>query len=274
MLRRIVASFFVLIFFLSEALALTSEQLSVIDPELRDQAPYLVFNYDSLEASIEFDKNLNTERSPEFNITVVQGNENNSGVESMIFYPNEDSPEDAYPTVFFCHGGGYLFRALYYKFDRFQKIADTLKSAVVVVRYPLLFERPFPAAIKTFYQSMLYFKGNASKYRLDGDRISLIGESAGGNLAAALCLYNKDQSNIKIDFLGLLYPMLDYKTGTSVDTEDDPLTGQIVWNRSSNAFAWKMLSKGIKFDDKTLGYYSPLYAKSLDGFPYTAIYVG
>ncbi|MGN1281811.1 MAG: alpha/beta hydrolase [Succinivibrio sp.] len=251
---------------------LADEQKALIDREYVAQADSLIFTYNDMSVPLEASKMPPPPVPDTDRIKVVQASADNGGIESMVYYPK--TARDKYPLVFFLHEGGYLFRSLYYNYERFLFMADKLEAAVVVPRYPMVFENPFPGAIEASYKALEYFIKEHKSYHFDKNKTVLMGGSAGGNLAQALALYNLDNSNIKISFVALLYPMLDYKTGSETNTLDDPKNGQIVWNRKSNAFAWSVLKPDRELSEKEFGYFSPTYAKKLEDLPPTGIYVG
>ena len=132
----------------------------------------------------------------------------------LYIYRPAKSSDAKLPVVYYAHGGGYLFRISLDDRERYQNIANALNAAVVTPRYRLSVEAPFPAALEDAYSGLMYVKENADKLGLDAGRIILMGDSAGGNLAASLALYNRDNANIPIKGQVLIYPMLDYRTAT------------------------------------------------------------
>lgn len=190
-----------------------------------------------------------------------------------IYRPAKNS-EAKLPVVYYAHGGGYLFRISLDDRERYQNIANALNAAVITPRYRLSVEAPFPAALEDAYSGLMYVKENADKLDLDAGRIILMGDSAGGNLAASLALYNRDNANIPIKGQVLIYPMLDYRTATENSPYHAQQTGYICWPRSSNKYAWEVLRGGQKLSGKMLGYYSPTFAEDFANLPPAFIYVG
>lgn len=156
----------------------------------------------------------------------------------LYIYRPAQSSEAKLPVVYYAHGGGYLFRISLDDRERYQNIANALNAAVITPRYRLSVEAPFPAALEDAYSGLMYVKENADKLGLDAGRIILMGDSAGGNLAASLALYNRDNANIPIKGQVLIYPMLDYRTATESSPYHAQQTGYICWPRSSNKYAW------------------------------------
>lgn len=100
-------------------------------------------------------------------------------------------------------------------------------------------EASFPAALEDAYKGLKFVKTSGANYGLNTDKIIIMGDSAGGGLTAALALYNRDHDNLKLNGQILIYPMLDSRTGSKDDIYNAPYTGQVCWDRETNAFAWK-----------------------------------
>lgn len=191
------------------------------------------------------------------------------------------------PLILFSYAGGYLFRDAYYEAQHFQLIANTTQSLVAVPRYRLSHEKPFPAALQDNYSALNYLFNNAQEYKIDQDRIFLWGESAGGNLTAALALYNRDHYDFPIAAQIMFAPMLDYRTGGEQSPYKSQVAGEITWTPKSNVFAWSLLGDvsevekmgpdpRLKMISKTdyLGYFSPSFAKDKSNLPPAYIFVG
>lgn len=192
----------------------------------------------------------------------------------LYIYRPAKSSKAKLPVVYYAHGGGYLFRISLDDRERYQNIANALNAAVITPRYRLSVEAPFPAALEDAYSGLMYVKENADKLGLDAGRIILMGDSAGGNLAASLALYNRDNANIPIKGQVLIYPMLDYRTATESSPYHAQQTGYICWPRSSNKYAWEVLRGRQTLIGKMLGYYSPTFAEDFANLPPAFIYVG
>ena len=68
---------------------------------------------------------------------------------------------------------------------------------------------PYPAALKDCYAALKYLKDHARELGINSSQIMVGGESAGGGLTAALCMYARDKGEVQIAFQMPLYPMLD-----------------------------------------------------------------
>lgn len=103
-----------------------------------------------------------------------------------IFYPDETSRD--LPVVFYIHGGGFEMgdKRSGYIFS----VIRGLKQGYAVgsINYRLSYEKPFPACVDDVRNAIRYIRLHARELRIDPDRIGVIGESAGGNLAAMLAV--------------------------------------------------------------------------------------
>lgn len=99
-----------------------------------------------------------------------------------------ETGEGPFPVVLHIHGGGFEFGD-----KRDAHLAGYLIGlqrgyAIVTVNYRLSSEAIFPAAVQDLKAAVRWIKTNGNQYHLNGDRIAACGGSAGGNLAAMLCL--------------------------------------------------------------------------------------
>jgi acetyl esterase len=118
------------------------------------------------------------------------------------------------PIVLFTHGGGFVNGGL----DAMQFLCAHLASAahalVVSVDYPLAPESPFPAALHASYGRLHWVADHAESLGGDPERLVVMGDSAGGNLAAALCLLARRNGRPTISRQVLIYPTLDATLST------------------------------------------------------------
>jgi acetyl esterase/lipase len=121
----------------------------------------------------------------------------------------------ALPIVAFAHGGGFVNCGL----DSMHHLCAHLASAagveVVSVDYPLAPESPFPAALECYYDAVCRLAGG-------GTEITVMGDSAGANLAAAVCLLARRRGRPKIRCQILVYPTLDATLSTPRLMDETP----------------------------------------------------
>lgn len=242
--------------------------LPLVDPDYRAAAPHLSLSITSDKDMQDFQNPEDKARkaNPKLEILDI------GGMELRIFRPRV-SEGKAMPVVYYCHGGGYLLRRAYYAAG-YQRLADTYGAAIVLPSYRTSMEAPFPAQLEDAARGLRHIYLHGTELSLDSSRIAVMGDSAGGGLAASLALWNRDHDAIPLAAQILVYPMLDFRTGTKDDRFKARDTGEILWNRPTNAFAWCKLKGGQQLSKEELGYFSPSYAADLHSLPPALIYVG
>ena len=174
----------------------------------------------------------------------------NGKIKFLIFYPENRSKK--VPGVLWIHGGGYMTGMAEMAF--FSRALDVVKSGAVVVApsYTLSWKKSYPAALQDCYAALLYLKKHAAEFGVRSDQIFVGGESAGGGLTAALCMYARDKGQVNIAFQMPLYPMLDCE-----DTESSKENHGIVWNTKRNHAAWKVYLRKLYGTNNVSPYASP-----------------
>eukprot|EP00013_Stygamoeba_regulata_P025407 CAMPEP_0177653848 /NCGR_PEP_ID=MMETSP0447-20121125/13970_1 /TAXON_ID=0 /ORGANISM="Stygamoeba regulata, Strain BSH-02190019" /LENGTH=255 /DNA_ID=CAMNT_0019157363 /DNA_START=810 /DNA_END=1578 /DNA_ORIENTATION=+ len=125
----------------------------------------------------------------------------------------------------FYHGGGWTFGNLHGSDHVLKLILLRANCVAVSVDYRLAPENRFPAAFDDSYEALRYVVNNAAALDIDPARIAVMGDSAGGNLAAAVSLKDRDEKKNSVAFQVLIYPaMLDRFNSTSyADNKDGPI---------------------------------------------------
>ena len=112
-------------------------------------------------------------------------------------------------TVVFFHGGGWVFGDLE-AYDPFcHHLAHETGCGIVSVAYRLAPEQKYPAATQDAWAAVQWVADHAGELGGDKEQIAVAGESAGGNLAAAVCLMARDRGAPALCHQLLLYPVLD-----------------------------------------------------------------
>lgn len=118
------------------------------------------------------------------------------------------------PLIIYCHGGGWVLGD-FKDFEMTVKlIANYSKAAVAFVEYSHAPEFQYPTALKQIYGALKYFSNYASDYNLDSDKIALLGDSAGANMAAAAAIKSNLDDGPKICCMTLVYPVCDSDMNT------------------------------------------------------------
>lgn len=112
------------------------------------------------------------------------------------------------PAVLFLHGGGWVMGNLDSHEFLTAALADDLGVTVLAVDYRLAPEHPFPAAFEDCLAVWRTLRVEAARLGVDSQRVAVVGDSAGGNLAAALCLALRDTGEPQPLAQALIYPAL------------------------------------------------------------------
>ena len=186
-------------------------------------------------------------------------NLNPDAVGIRVYTPQGDAPM---PIMMYFHGGGYVKGGIA-ETDAFcRRLARTTTNVVISVGYRLAPEHPYPAALDDAYQSSLWAYENAGELGGTNDSFSVCGESAGGNLAAVICLLARSSGEIEISRQVLLQPVVDFTL--SFPSIEMPATECLVPRAD---LAWYYAEYyGSDADRKDLRV-SPVFAGDLSGLP-------
>ena len=110
------------------------------------------------------------------------------------------------PVVMYFHGGGWVAGGVDTHDRLIREIAVAVEAAVVFVAYGRAPEVQFPLALEEAYAATAYVANHADCLNLDGSRLAVVGDGAGGNMAAAVTLMSKQRRGPKIVFQVLFYP--------------------------------------------------------------------
>jgi acetyl esterase len=178
------------------------------------------------------------------------------------------------PAMLHIHGGGMVIGSANSMQHGPAGMAAALGIPVASVEYRLAPEHPFPAPQDDCLAGLKWLAANAADLGVDPARIGIIGESAGGGLAAATALMARDLGGPALAAQFLVFPMLDHRTGSEDCPYGNPTTGEFVWTRDSNRFGWSALRGSYAAADERKGWFSPSLAESLAGLPQTWIGTG
>ena len=157
-------------------------------------------------------------------------------IELLIFRPTVNAKDKANtPGILWIHGGGYvtgMAKMIY--MSRAMNFVKKYGAVVVTPEYRLSKEAPYPAALQDCYAALKYLKEHAEELGVNSSQIMVGGESAGGGLTAALCMYARDKGEVNIAYQMPLYPMMD-----NLDTNSSKNNHAPVWNTKRNHMGWK-----------------------------------
>lgn len=183
-----------------------------------------------------------------------------SGAYLRVYQPKTSS--ETLPVLVYYHGGGFVAGNLEVADETCHVLAQMNQHVVVSVDYRLAPEHPFPAAHLDAREGLTWTLENIQDYGGDPAQISLIGDSAGGNLAATTALWAKSQG-IAIQKQILIYPVIQPKMESASRTDEN---GYLISQQDMDWF-WK----NYQVQDGHAVKYSPLQFDNLADAPETLI---
>lgn len=198
----------------------------------------------------------------------------NDSASVLIYQPDGSGMKSPLPVIYYIHGGGYVSGAAGMYDNEHHQRSLLLNCIVVAIDYRLAPENPYPAALDDCVAGIRWAHDNAEEIGIDRSRITVMGESAGGGLSAALCLYLRDNLDIRPKNQILMFPMLDYKTSEDPNSFPNKYAGEYVWTHELNNFGWRYYRGDGHLFENEIGYFSPAHASEYSSLPNTYIAVG
>ncbi|MCM1166276.1 MAG: alpha/beta hydrolase fold domain-containing protein [Lachnospiraceae bacterium] len=190
----------------------------------------------------------------------------NARLSSLVIEPREHS--GILPCIIFYHGGGFLLKASKAHYQIAKWYAEKAKCKVVLTDYRLLPKNKFPVAVEDCYCTYKWVLDNDDMLGINRDKIIVAGDSAGGNLAAAVTLMLWDRNRLSPFGAMLIYPVTDRRMITN---SMKMFTDTPIWDAKLTKMFWRAYL-GDK-EPEQIQYASPIEAKSLEHFPNTYIEV-
>jgi len=190
-------------------------------------------------------------------------------VEIVTYRPRQVS--GPLPAVLEIHGGGYVMGSARMSQALNRQRAVDAGCLVACVDYRLAPETRHPGPLEDCYAALTWLHREAGALGVDPTRTGVLGQSAGGGLAAGLALLARDRGEHHLAFQHLIYPMLDDRTAAA---EPPPGRGEFVWTWAANRFGWSALLGREPGADDVPAYAAPARAQDLAGLPPTFMYVG
>jgi acetyl esterase len=180
-----------------------------------------------------------------------------------VYWPEPSQTQDAPPpVVVFFHGGGWVLCNLETHDAACRGLANAAECVVVAVDYRLAPEHKFPAAVEDAFAATKWVTEHAAELGVDPLRVVVAGDSAGGNLAAAVCLMAKELGGCRPAYQVLIYPVTNYAFETA--SYRDNAEGYML-TRSAMIWFWDQYL--ARPEDGSHPYASPLRAADLSGLP-------
>lgn len=202
---------------------------------------------------------------------LVAGRDGAPDVPVLVFKPEGDKIR---PAILHIHGGGMVLGSAYGLRSGPSNFAANHDIVIVSVDYRLAPETPFPGPQEDCYAALEWLMAEAGSLGVDAARIAVMGESAGGGLAAALAQMVRDRGQHWLCAQILVYPMIDHRTGGVDDPYNNSSVGEFVWTREKNQFGWTCLKGNYALNDERIGWFSPSLATNLSDLPPSYITTG
>lgn len=172
-------------------------------------------------------------------------------------------PEDPVGIVAFLHGGGWTIGDLDTHDEPCREIARQAQATVVSVDYRLAPESPFPAALDDGLAALDWIDDHRADLAAPDAALVVCGDSAGANIAAALCLMARDRGGPQIVKQLLVYPAVDARMRDH-DSLERNAEGYVLTRETMEWFRSNYLSS----PDQQLDWrVSPILAPDLSGLP-------
>ena len=183
-----------------------------------------------------------------------------------IYTPSGAGPE-LLPGLIYFHGGGLVAGTVETHDPIGRALANSGACRVVAVDYRLAPEHPFPAALDDALAAVRYIGAHAAEFGIDGRRLGICGDSAGGTLAAATAQTLARIGSPRLALQLLICPILDYSRST--DSKRDLASGYLVDQATLDHDLLHYAPPGTDPADPRI---SPLRAEDVAGLPRTFIH--
>ncbi|MDD3217714.1 MAG: alpha/beta hydrolase [Lachnospiraceae bacterium] len=197
-------------------------------------------------------------------------------VPMRIYIPDEhvkagkNMERNTFPVLLFFHGGGFVTESV----DTYNKVcwnlANSTNHVVVSVDYRLAPEHRFPIGIEDCYAAAKAIFQERTILNVDPDRITIIGDSAGGNITAVLCQMARDRGDFTPKRQILIYPCTDS------DYSEHSIHPSVMENGTDYLLTRKDMEEYMDLykscdEDLENPYLAPLKAKDLSHLPKTLL---
>ena len=173
-------------------------------------------------------------------------------------------------AVLFFHGGGYIFGHIDLFDGPVSRYVSASGAPMLSVEYRRAPEHPFPTPLEDAYTALRWLHEHATELGVDPDRIGVMGDSAGGGMAAAITILARDRGGPKIAQQILLMPMLDDRT----QHPDPEIANSVLWSYDDSATAWPALLGDAFGGPEVPATAAPARLKDATGLPPAYIEVG
>ncbi len=188
-------------------------------------------------------------------------------LECAVFLPPRITCGD---VILYIHGGGWIAGDIDSYISTCRNLARFSGRIVIAVNYRRAPEHKFPAAVEDCYSAALALIRGKSPFRADEKHLVLVGDSAGGNIAAALSLMAADRGDFHVHRQVLIYPSMANSHGEDSPFESVRVNGTDYLLTSKRVDDYMALYSG-EGSDYSNPYFAPLLAENLSGQPTTLL---
>jgi acetyl esterase len=191
----------------------------------------------------------------------IQGRHGNIPIR---IYDNLGTPNQT--AIVFFHGGGFVVGGLESHDYVCRRICKQNQAVVISVDYRLSPEFKFPYALEDAYDATKWVQDNITEINGNRDKIIVMGDSAGGNLAAGVSIQARDLGELKIAGQILIYPWVDATFNHPSYIENGK--GYLLTQKNLDFFDLQYIPDGV---DKKEPKLSPIFTKNFKNLPKTFI---
>ena len=194
-----------------------------------------------------------TGTTQDFKIDVGDGHK----VSARAYIPKGDGP---FPTILYIHGGGWVVGSIDSYDASPRALCELTKAVIISTDYREAPADKFPTAHDDTFSAYKWVLANAGQYKGDTKKVAVVGESAGGNMAAAICIEAKEQKVQEPIYQVLVYPVANYDF-TTKSYQDNETTKPL----SAEGMKWFFKYYLAKPEDGNNPRISILQAKDVSG---------
>lgn len=171
-----------------------------------------------------------------------------------IYLPNQKVD---LPIILLIHGGAWVAGNLDTHDNLARYLSSQVEALVVSVGYMNAPEGKFPLQLQQSSDVLAWIINHANEFSANASKLAVVGDSAGGNMAAALCLKVRDLQGPKIDLQVLINPALDLRCNGTIERQNDSL----------DTLRWQANQYVSNPEDVNNPLVSPINALDLSGLP-------
>lgn len=184
--------------------------------------------------------------------------------EIAIYHIRKKTPSDRKPgpAIVHTHGGGFISLTAMSSMTMLAAYVSQTGVPILTIDYRLAPEHPYPVPLEDCWTSLQWIRSHADELSIDLSRLAVMGESAGGGLAASMALMARDRElSPPLAKQILVYPMIDDRTRSNHAGE------LAMWDENDNITGWTAYLGADVGSDRVSSYAAPARTTSVEGLP-------